>query len=355
MLATTSYELLKTAYWYQFIKQPANKLELEQTNEEITFLENKISNAKRKSDLDAFKAKLNKAFNKSRRLKRSGASLDELSTYFFDLEKEIDFDKYIQEVDDTEASDVEGRPVTKFEGYFQKKAWGNYSSARSCPAKSLVGEMSLLTELLVLEPMNEAAFQSGPALIFNVFETVNIRDAVRAFFNSVSFVIAESVLSNILDQTSAVSLYKELMEFEHYPVGYSELTKLDGYKATFSNVIAEVDYLPAGYRVCIELAYAFIKAKYIGETRKLAKVCFEQRALEILEIEFGIPKDAWLKMKGKDTFKVLDEFIEAKICFDQDPTIEPLDWHFLEISSLTSRYSTEQIDELFEANPFQQA
>lgn len=335
MQKTTSYQKFKTIYWFKWIKKNADAKELEHAKESIKHLEAKLVEIKKRGERKKIENELAKCRNTLARIERTGASIDELADYFFNLEKNINFDKYVTEVFDSKESSEEGYPITKFVGHFQKKSWGNYSSARSCPEKSSVGNKSLLTELLVLDPTNESAYEFGPALIFKVFEAVNFREAVAAFLNSVNFVISECVISAAVDKTTAIYLYEHLANVQS---GFGEISRLESYYGVARELSFIDDLQTVSLVGCLEIAYGFIQSKFLGSTIALAKRCFETQHLRLFERSYGVPTSYWLNIEVKDPLHILDEFVEAKRCFEQDPDLNAVEINYVMFRSHPDDY-----------------
>ncbi|PRO75184.1 hypothetical protein C6Y40_02385 [Alteromonas alba] len=75
----------------------------------------------------------------------------------------------------------------------------------------------------------------------------------------------------------------------------ANLHALDTDKLLHSNI------LPIHIAAPIAVGFAFIRAKYLGEEHFLARVCFEDQFLKILNVKYMMKEDLWLCSNGEAT------------------------------------------------------
>jgi hypothetical protein len=156
-----------------------------------------------------------------------------------------------------------------------------------------------------------------------VFETVNLRDAVDAYLQSILFVLKESVEEGLLDKAFADELVCQFNSIK-YPTGQksSEFIKFMNYNdiMSFSTdvVTGGINGVSLGLKACLDIANAYIHSKYLGDSAKLARCCFVSNELDLVEACFAIPKKNWFDLEVTEPFKILEEFVEAKKHYDND-------------------------------------
>ena len=312
----SSFEIIKTQYWFNFIKKKVKHELLSEVVEEIRTIY-AAKNSGRKWD----RRRLRSLIDKEKRLlgEGTGKNLDikftEIQKHFQKKELEVKYDKLFSD---------EGL------GKIGSKIWGRYASGQYTPSR-------ILEDVTHIYPTSEIAYHEGPNRLFAILESNTFREALELleeavyeiyiqdnhdlvaldspyvpefakkanleFINLVAGANAQKTEDEFAfdaKTTSAVEMFYGVIEFiKSQRISLTTAIEMEEYD--YPDYRAHYDFymgMSNGQAASIFLSIGFIAYKYLGDERVLPLVAGKYQALKIIERRYSIKESNWFYQKG---------------------------------------------------------
>lgn len=313
----TSYRFLKTTCWYGYIKECVLTELINETAKEIENKQSLINSDSIKNKREEVN-KLEACEKKLKVFKTGKVTKKQFTDFILKKEKSLYDGSLIYQkrvIIDKDDPDCEGELVDATR--FSEIAWDKFSRREQIAENSaLTDGRSIIDHITDIFPQSQSVYFDGPMLMFRVFESVNFRDAVSAYLDSLSFAISEAVKNKLLDQNRAKDIYASI-DFYRNETNLAGLDLLNEFHNFNLGSIASEKAISKATLACLNICHSFIRSKFLGESRGLAVLCFLEDSLEQIESEYHISRDDWFNLKVSDENKVLEEFVEAQKYFEK--------------------------------------
>lgn len=321
----SSFEIIKTIYWYNCVKNEVTKKLLVECSSEIEKLSKAIiSISQRKKKLRTLHGLRDRLLGQNKG-KKSGAQDSEIFKYTMHKANKLN-----KKIFYTSTDDKLGLP--------SEKSWNRYKVANITPKK-------YLDKLDIIFSNNKKAYNHGPCSLFKLMSAPDLTEAldlfkielIRLLNDKVDKTIISKRTTKTFDSPSVIieKLTNDrsffLNESERYTSYYETLLYLQDeptleeiyptFKSTPSGrkYIRDMQahcnafiHLSAGEAACLYLSLGFISSRFLGSLHEFSRVANDIGTLDVIEKHYKIPTQLWYRESKEKEHLVIEEFVEVK-------------------------------------------